>query len=324
VNTLPDQFRDALSRLEIDSTRAIAAHVDVRAQLETDPKLIDWGVDTTLIGSYKRGVAIYPCHDVDVFVKLPKCPETDPEVVFTEVERVLVARYGKRAKEQRRSMTVEGFAGDLSVDAVPAIPSGARWRIPQTDHDRKKNQWEETDPERMTDLSIARNDASQSVDGRHVYVPTVKLIRQSRRAHLGDAKPGGFYFELLTYWAFAVPVAGASFAEVFAETLRRVAGQLESGGVVINPAMNEPYDPPPSPEELTVAAAEFRRLATLAGEALACELCPAAVLWRQILGEIEGRGQCFPLPSGCTETGKQVPLILANRDQGPNRERGFA
>ena len=325
MNTLPNQFRDALSRLEINAVQATAAHLDVRAQLETDAKLVDWGVDTTLIGSYKRGVAIHPCHDVDVFVKLPDCPETDPEVVFTEVQRVLVKRYGEeRAKEQRRSMTVEGFAGNLSVDAVPALPSGSRWRIPQTDHDKKKNQWEETDPERMTDLSIARNNTSQEVDGRHVYVPAVKLVRQARRAHLGDAKPGGFYFELLTYSAFATPVPGDSFAEVFAETLGRVAGILGSGRTVINPALNEPYDPAPNPADVSSAAAEFRRLATMAAQALESDVCPAAALWREILGEIEGRGQCFPLPSGCTETGKQVPLILANRDQGPNRERGFA
>lgn len=324
METLHQQFMDALSNLQIDSAPAIAAHLEVRTELETDRKLIEWAVNTTLIGSYKRGVAIYPCHDVDVFVKLEECPETDPEVVFTEVQRALREHFGTRAKEQRRSMTVEGFEGGLSVDAVPAIPDGRRWRIPQTDHDRKKNQWEPTDPETMTDLSAHRNNSSQQITGQHAYVPMVKLVRQARRAHLGKRRPHGFYFELLTYQAFAMPVPGNSFAEIFTVSLDRVATQLESRMTVLNPALNAPFDPAPDPGDLAFAAEKFRALSNEASIALESDRCSAAVIWRTILGEVEDRGYCFPIPPGCTESGTPIAQIRPNRDLGPDRERPFA
>ena len=124
TTSLPEQFTQALHRIGIERTAPMAAHAEVRAHLEADSRLRGWGVDTVLIGSYSRKTSIYPCHDVDVFVKLPTCPETDPEIVFTEVQRVLFARYGSRAREQRRSMGVDGFPEDLSVDVVPALPDG--------------------------------------------------------------------------------------------------------------------------------------------------------------------------------------------------------
>jgi tRNA nucleotidyltransferase (CCA-adding enzyme) len=90
---LPEQFDDALDRIGITRTAAIAAHAEVRTRLEVDSKLREWGIDTILIGSYARRTSIHPCHDVDVFVKLTACQETNPEAVFSEVQRVLVTAY---------------------------------------------------------------------------------------------------------------------------------------------------------------------------------------------------------------------------------------
>lgn len=327
VTTLAPQFRQAHTRIGIEPAAAIAAHLDVRLKLETDPKLVSWGVDTVLIGSYKRKVSIYPCDDVDVFVKLPACREIDPELVFSEIQRVLVKAYGDRAKEQRRSMTIEGFAEDLSVDAVPAVPDGARWKIPQTDtapiDDRwVKDRWETTHPERLTELTDERQKASSVIDSEPSYRRTVRLIRQVREAHLGDEKPGGLYFELLTYWAFDGGTAADSYAELLSLTLASIARQLESGPVVIEPAMNQTYDPAPDPEAIRSAGAVFRSLANDAHKALALEDCPAAVIWRRILGENE-RGWCFPLPPDCSGSGERI-VALPQKDRGSDVARPFA
>lgn len=328
VTTLASEFRQAHIRIAIERTHAIAAHLDVRAKLETDRKLVEWGVDTVLIGSYARKVSIFPCHDVDVFVKLPECPvELSPEAVFTEVQRVLVDAYGDRATEQRRSMKVDGFPDELSVDAVPAVKDGLQWKIPQTDRQMVggrwvKDRWEPTNPERLSELTDERQAASSVIDGDASYRRTIRLVRQIREHHLAHAKPGGLYVELLTYWAFNGGVSGESYAELLAQTLAVIAAQLSAGVVVIEPGMNQPYDPAPEPEALAEAGRLFSRLANDARRALELEECPAAAIWRNILGE-NPRGRCFPLPPGCAESGEKI-VALPHKDRGPDVARPFA
>ena len=73
METLPNQFKDALSRIEIKGekrARAIGAHSEIRSYLEENEILYKWGIDTVLIGSYARHTGIHPGHDVDVFSKL--------------------------------------------------------------------------------------------------------------------------------------------------------------------------------------------------------------------------------------------------------------
>lgn len=328
VTTLDEQFRDAHVRIGIERANAIAAHLEVRAELEADSKLREWGVDTILIGSYARKTSIHPCHDVDVFVKLPGCPpDTTPEQVFTEVQRVLVAAYGERAKEQRRSMKVEGFADDLSVDAVPAVLSGNPWKIPQTDRAQVggrwvKDRWEETNPERLSQLTDEQQSRSTAIDGERSYRRTVRLIRQTREAHLGEVKPGGLYFELLTFWAFAGGVSAPAYGQQLADVLEAIANQLESGLDLIDPGLNEPYAPAPDPMARTNAAVVFRGLARGARGALDLDDCAAAVVWRRILGSND-RGPCFPIPRGCSESGQRI-TAMPQSDRGPRDARPFA
>ena len=85
-------------------------------------------------------------------------------------------------------------------------------------------------------------------------MPTVKLVRQTRRHHRGDQKPGGLYFEILTYWAFqSGAITGDSFAEIFAQTLRAVATQLATGEPATDPVLGRPYKPAPEPDDLATA-----------------------------------------------------------------------
>jgi Second Messenger Oligonucleotide or Dinucleotide Synthetase domain len=333
VETLPQQFEDALRRIEISSDRraqAMAAHEEVRSLLEAGPGLLAWGVDTTLIGSYSRSTAIHPGKDVDVFVRLTELDRsTSPEVVFEAVRDVLVAQYGPRASAQTRSVKIdfdsdgEGFA----VDAVPAVHAGQRWAIPDRDTARwsggaSGEGWVETDPERLGKLTTATN-SGVSVGGRGAYVPTVKLLRQTRRHHLDEARPGGLYFELLAYWAFDHGVGGGSFAELLAAALRYAANQLVGSEQLVDPAIGSAYDPQPNPAERAMAAECFDDLATRAETALMSSRCKAAVLWRGILGE-NARGRCFPIPAGCDEDGHEMKNIFAVAATGSQEPAGFA
>lgn len=333
METLADQFKGALTRIELNERRArvINAHTEIRAYLETNDQLNEWGIDTILIGSYARSTAIYPGKDVDVFAKLTNLDTTAaPGVIYNTILQIIVAKYGDRAKPQPRSIKVV-FAldsqDDFAVDIVPAVSMGVRWGIPSRNQDRWKSQdfgerWLETDPEKLTELTSELN-GSVTVDTQGAYVPVVKLVRQTRRHHRGDAKPGGFYFELMTYWTFLAGTKGDSFAELLASTLRGIAEQLASATPLNDPALNAAYEPAPEPEERSSATAVFTELADKAARALTLEPCPAAALWREILGT-NGRGPCFPLPPGCDESGKKIKNVASVLAKGSGEASGFA
>lgn len=328
METLSTQFNQALSFIGLSqkqTERAQEAHKEIRNTLETSPDLRELGIDTILIGSYRRGTAIHPGKDVDVFSKLTKASKNDdPATLFETIASVLKDEYGDRANPQARSVKVD-FPNEFAVDVVPAVPSGGQWAIPTRDRDAwgdPDSRWVETNPERLTELSSERNSAP-TVGGQGAYIPTVKLMRQARRHHLGDSKPGGFYIELLTYWTFERGVSGNSFAELFAAALRGASDQLQSGQDLIDPAMGAPYEPKPSGEERQHAAEVFAELATKAERALTLKRCPAAVLWREILGTNE-RGDCFPLPPNCDEDGNEITEKTRVAAMGSKEASGFA
>jgi hypothetical protein len=333
ITTLSDQFKGALSRLELGEKRkrVESAHREIRELLETDELLCSWGVDTVLIGSYARHTAIYPGKDVDVFTKLTKLDTSvNPRTVFDAVCAVLVAEYGDRAEPQQRSIKVRfpiDGEEDFHVDVVPAVTKGDRWAIPR--HDTSVwdatdigERWVETDPEELTELTTAMN-GKLKVDGQGAYVPVVKLVRQTRRHHRGKEKPGGFYFELMVYWTFAAGLAGDSFAEIFAKTLRAIASHLGSAEPLIDPVLGTAYKPTPSQDDRAAATAIFAHLAASAERALSLDECPAAAIWRRILGEND-RGPVFPLPPGCDEKGNRIKNVAAVAAVGSKEASGFA
>ena len=332
ITTLSEQFDGALSRLELKAkrVRVIAAHLEIRAVLETDSQLCAWGVDTVLIGSYARHTAIYPGKDVDVFTKLTKLDTSsiEPRTVFEAVRDVLVKKYGDRAQPQERSIKVifsTDGEEDFHVDVVPAVRHGDRWAIPR--HDTSvwssptiNERWVETDPEKLTEMSEERN-KSPKVGSRGAYVPTVKLVRQTRRHPRGKTKPGGFYFELMTYWTFEAGLEGDSFAEILADTLTSIATQLNSGLPLTDPVLMRPYKPEPDPMDRMTAAAVFTELAQDAQRALTVDKCAAAVVWRRILGEIDEYGPIFEIPPGCDAQGRALPAVAVAARGGQEASR---
>lgn len=334
MHALAPQFKDALSLIEIHPDRrkiAIAAHTEIRELLETDTQLCEWGVDTILIGSYARHTGIRPGKDVDVFTKLAELSveDIDPRTIFERVRDLLVDEYGDLAEPQNRSVKVsfddEDF--ELSVDVVPAVRMGDRWAIPRHDTatwDDPEERWVETDPEKLSALTADRN-KEPKVGSQGAYVPVVKLVRQARHHHRDKAKPGGFYFELMTYWAFERgEVSGSTFAEIFSSTLASIAEQLAAADDLVDPVLEGAYQPTPDANDRADAAGVVSRLAQEAKEALDTnDRCKAGALWRGIVGQNE-QEWCFPVPEGCDEQGRALPVTAVGASRGTREPGGFA
>ena len=333
--TLRSQFDQALTNIEINkdkAQRAINAHTEIREVLEKDEKLTEWGVDTKLIGSYSRDTGIYPGKDVDVFVKLTKLDtESEPKEVYNAVWDALQEEYGDakkggRAEQQTRSVKVafpdkgasSGANSSFAVDAVPAVQDGEHWAIPTKDRDRwvaSTGRWVTTDPERFGEMSsaLSTSQLSPTVGGRNAYKPIVKLMRQARRTHLGDKRPGGLFIEFATYEAWdAGSVTGDEWDPLLAQTLRRVAERLANAAIypLCDPVLGTPVEPAVDEKDLANAAAVFSELADLADEALNLDDCQAALKWRNILGGNDRADPVFPLPPGCDTSNRMAPAIV--------------
>lgn len=320
------QFTKAKSNVEAsesDKSNASAAHQDVRAYLEADETLKSCGIDTVLIGSYKRHVAIRRVKDVDVLSKLPNLPrDAGPKQVLGHFKEVLVAAYGAdRVEAQRRSVKVEFPEFSLAVDAVPARSSLHSGYIEIPD---RAGGWQETNPERLTELTTAMNDAYAGE-----YVPLVKLIRQTRQHNLDD-RPGGFYLEILTYHAAQAGLDRRSTAAMFSSALRGIACRLELA--VAGVAVEDPTMPGASisiratDAQMQAAATKFADLATAAETAMAADVCPAAKGFREILGRNDDGDWVFEMPAACNEDGtaKNVSFISSGDRTIPAGNRRFA
>jgi len=331
---LKQQFKDALSSIEPsdDKTNAPEAHRLVRDALEADAKLTEYGVSPVLIGSYKRNVSIRRIKDVDVFVRLPDMPsDVTSKDILDKFFTVLHAEFGtdadghRRTKRQDRSLQVSFPEYDLYVDAVPARPhwDEETWEIPQKGDE---NEWVRTNPEGLTSLSSEMNAAH---DG--YYVPTVKLLRQTRRAQLGKKKPGGFFFELATYQAFASgAVSGSDQAEYYVSALTKVSKIIENFvtyGIGVNdPTLaGETIHIRASDEELEAARTRFADAAISADDALAEEdEGKAALAFQKLLGKNGDDKMVFPMPPGFNEDGsKRASAILAGARVVPAGTRTF-
>lgn len=365
IQTLTEQFRTAQHNIDLGARRkvAVAAHLEVRAALRLAQPLVDRVLVDVLIGSYPRRTGTWPGKDVDVFGKFTNesIDTIEPSEAYDLFFTVLDRSFPGRVQPQDRSVKVEyqpstlpavafvreaarlldetdaigptdGF--EFSVDVVPAVHFGKVWGIPDRNRERwtrtaAAERWRRTNPEKLTDLTQRLN-GQISINGQGAYVPTVKAIRQIRKAHLGDAKPGGLYFELLVYEGFTLgPITGDSWAEITTSTLRHLADRLITVGTtpLCDPVLEQPYNPQPDPDAIARAAAAFAQLAERAEAALTRERCPAAAAWRQIFGSnTKVTGPVFELPSGCRSDGSVMPVFVgtqSNPVRGTDEAHGF-
>jgi hypothetical protein len=322
---LRQQFKDALSSIEPgdDKTNAPTAHTLVRDALEADATLAGYGIAPVLIGSYKRSASIKRVKDVDVFVRMPDLPkDVSSKDILDRFFKVLHAEFGvdddghRRTKRQDRSLQVSFPEFDLYVDAVPARRhrDGETWEIPQKGDADK---WVRTNPEALTALSTEMN-------SRHdeFYVPTVKLLRQTRRALVGKQKPGGFFIEVATYQAFkSGVVSGNDQAEYYVSALSAVStiiSRFVQQGIGVNdPTLpGETIKIRATDDELAQIRVKFAEAATSAEDALNdADEGKAALAFRALLGKNGDDEVVFPMPPGFNEDGTKRAAAISAGDR---------
>ncbi|UXA13662.1 nucleotidyltransferase [Mycobacterium sp. SMC-8] len=316
-----------------DKANAPEAHNLVRDALEADPTLSGYGVSPVLIGSYKRNVSIRRIKDVDVFVRLPEVSaEVSSHDILDRFFKVLHTEFGadsdghRRTKRQDRSLQVSFPEYDLYVDAVPARPDGdgQTWEIPQKGDG---DQWVRTNPEALTTLSSAMN---ATHDG--FYVPTIKLLRQTRRALLGvGTKPGGFFIEVAAYQAFnSGLVGGNDQAEYYVSALQQISTIINNfatyGIEVSDPTLlGHTISIRATDDEIEAARTRFADAATAAHDALDNEDEGAAALtFQELLGENGDGDTVFKMPPGFNDDGtKRASLISPGARVVPAGPRTF-
>lgn len=309
-----------------DVENAASAHKEVREALEADPLLNRWGIDSVLIGSYKRHVSIRRIKDVDVFCRLPGIPRhLTGRAALAEVERVLIDTYGSSAvQRQARSLKVEVPAWNgLHVDAVAARPAGAYWEIP--DHDAPSTTWQLTNPEDMTRLKTEMNERMGSL-----YVPAVKLVRQTRRAIGFGKHPGGLYAEMALYRACELGiVSGDDIRTFYVSALKGVsklttltaAGQLE----LPDPTMpGRVLKFRATPVEWAAAARGFASAADDAVRALNESRCGEAAIFHRLLGKNTDGQWVYPLPEDCNLDGSTKSRVIAGTRSVGTENQKFA
>jgi hypothetical protein len=340
---LTTQFNQALSNIEptsADKDNAPKAHEQIREALKADSTISGWGFDPILIGSYKRQVSIRRVKDVDVFGRLSTVPpDLPPSEILSQFERVLKKAFPAigdtpRVKRQARSYQVSFPEYDgLYVDAVPArpwtSPGGLNaWQLPTRD-----GEWQATHPEELNRLTTQMNDPEHH---QGFYVPTVKLLRQTRRALVGKKRPGGLVVELAAYHASNRGlVSGSSQAEYYVTALEGITTVLREAFIY-----GLGLDDPTLPGEKIVVRAddtEKRNLVDKFAEAAAAaraafdasDKCAAAKTFRDLLGKAEDdqgdQDYVFPMPDTCNldGTAKRFTAVTVGDRGVPGGNRRF-
>lgn len=325
---LSTQISKALEMIEPskdDKTNAPNAHREVRDTLTAADELKKWTLDPVLIGSYKRDVSIRRVKDVDVFCRMTTPDTTSGQEVLDEYFKVLDSAFGSdddgnnRVKRQKRSLQV-AFPkyDDLYVDVVPARErSDGFWEIPMKDSD----EWQTTNPEMLTSLKAAMNYRLDDL-----YVPGVKLLRQTRRTIL-NSRPGGLFVELCFYDACkSGKIVEENQTTVYVTGLEAIAEYLNDK---INWGKSLP-DPTIPGQTLNFRATDLQwetasdKFATAAAAARAAleddDLGRAAVVFRKLLGENGDGDTVFPTPAGYNDDGSKrtsAGLIVAGESSVP-------
>ncbi|HEX8507894.1 MAG TPA: hypothetical protein VF635_00125 [Propionibacteriaceae bacterium] len=178
-----------------------------------------------------------------------------------------------RVKAQHRSAIIDFPEFDLSVDVVIARPCvdhpDKHWQIPQKIEDDGRATWVETNPTRMNELRTQANQEfllSDDAPTNGAYVPVVKLVRHTCRAWDID-KPGGFYFEALTYHAFQDKQPNENtIADYLTAVLRAVADALATAAKAADPTLDgRTISTSATTAQLEKATSRMAEAATLAG-----------------------------------------------------------
>ena len=230
-------------------------------------------------GSYGRGTAIRPLHDIDLFFVLP--PDPGPASVQAYLQKfkkaIEDAFPGKQARLQAHSVNIEFTGSEIGFDVLPALKDATRpnvYRIPERD----TSQWIQTNPR----LHKEKLDEADQRAGSKLR-PLIKLAKRWNRQH-GKPLPS-FHLEVMAWEAFRAPPP--SLPEGLPLCFEFLAERVKS--LCPDPAgLGSPIDSKLSPERRTDARQKLESAARKARQALEYEkhgnLKEAHPLWRDLLG----------------------------------------
>jgi predicted nucleotidyltransferase len=241
MSTIPQaRFQELLQDIEPSPTtnaNASSAHNDLRDFLKNDEIFKEYHVTDFLCGSYKRDTAIRPTKkgdqldrpDIDIIIVTNHTSNDDPNEVYELLHKTLKKQY-EVTRRQNHSVGIKYYKADM--DVVPAIAYGNKYLIP----DRKANKWVLTDPEKHTQWTTERNNAS---DGR--FKPLVKLIKWYRREHpTSSKKPKGLTLEAMV--SECMDYEETDYFTLFVKTLEKLVERYGSCKII----GNMPYIPDPA------------------------------------------------------------------------------
>jgi len=192
-----DQLRRSLELTPAEQSKASDQQNVVRDNLR---KHLGGGiVHDSLSGSYARGTAIRPLHDIDIFVVLDPTTHRDvypttnvgPSACLNKVLRALEAAYPNkdRPKLQGRSVNIVFTGTGIGFDVVPAFETAVdTYMIP----DRDRSDWIQTRPEAHRASLVRANEAAGSR-----LNPRIKMMKQWKAHKHPDLPLRSFHVEVM-------------------------------------------------------------------------------------------------------------------------------
>lgn len=306
--------------------RAIAAHTDLRKDLEADPILGSYIPRTLLSGSYGRDTATHGIKDVDIIIQLTltiadiqrmKRQSETEQAYLLRVTREAIERTGRPAKTKpaRRSINVElpeeiNEIGEdlpaLTLDIVPVLIPYDKTKDPMRIADRDLKQWFDTYPNSQLDDSETRNGDSTKIDGYYSYKSLVKMFKAWKKVHFHQNKtPKGFILECMVA-KYHNPKA-EHWIDAVLDFLQNVCNEWPNpDGLLVIPEIhdisNQNWRTIPIAKKVEDAKRVLNKFhwslsqVKLAKEMASTDLYEAAKILQSVFGSDDSMDLCFPLP----------------------------
>lgn len=288
-------FQSYLSSLELTDRERAAASAQQEALRGRLQLHLEGVITSRLVGSYRRGTAIRPLKDIDVFLVLDArqrrhdVPQAPLRLLET-IDRALRASYPDHQPcIQGRSVNITFSGTGIGYDIVPAFAPAwtgeadtdpPYYEIP----DRRASEWIRTNPARHREACIAANQrAGGMLNG---LIKAAKHWNQNN-GNQNDSKPlRGFHIEVMSYSALPGkpdnPRAG--LRDLFRYLTSAVLGDCR------DPAgLGEAINADVAADKRTHARKLLHRAAQIAADAVDAERrgddAAAKAQWRALLGE---------------------------------------
>ncbi len=203
------KFRHRQELTEREQADVSRRHAEVRAVVAEDVHV----ARDFLSGSYARWTKTRPLKDVDIFCVLDD--EEQPyrnkpaRAILDRLQEVLAPKYGEeRVRVDGMAVTVDfGVAVSeddetddkvMSIDVVPAFPSGSHYEIP----DESRGLWLKTDPEVHAQLAVDAHESYQ-----REWKPLIRMIKKWNRQQGRPVVPS-FLIEVMALELLVPPFSG--------------------------------------------------------------------------------------------------------------------